>query len=293
MYDMLGRLRNVKHLTQVDPANEERNDEKLVRLVAESGTDGIIFAGTDDVNAKNLEETLEKFNEVDLVKIVAPSSPEMVPVELCKKILFSSQPLADWICPYVPYNAKDAKYITQLQKAWFGEWLSKGESILLDRIRELPYLIVSHHGTVVKKVPVDEDFSVKNIASYAAVAMMRGSLCAYAGDRRMCSPPWLYLETTGYDKSLTGVEPVEYVKACREVANKLGFRVYMISGGEIRNAEEARKRIEEGADAVNVGNRLYEEDRAEGYKAYLSTIRGAKPYISLRQHEKLLASLDL
>jgi len=278
------RLRGVRHCTQIDPANEDKNTDSLFKLIGNSGTDAVIYAGSEGVSTKNLLTVLERSKKyISQIKVVAPSSPEVTDVRACKKILYSNPPLADAILPYVVLNSTDPKFVNALHKDWYSSWYSEDEEIPTGKIREIPYIVISQKGTIRRKVPIDEDFSVKNIVGYATIGAMRSSVHGI---------PLLYIETTGYDKNDTGIEPTEYIRACRDWTDRIGFsNLYLISGGEVRDENEARRRIEAGADAINVGNPLYFNDQQFGHSVYLSTIRGVKPEITLDEHKKLYEKL--
>jgi|GEM_PF-6959483 geranylgeranylglyceryl phosphate synthase family protein len=276
--DILRFLRKGRvHLTQLDPEKEEKNTPQLLEMISNSGTDGIIIAGSTNVNSENLLKLLYDCKRIDLPKIVAPSSPEMVPPEVCKKILpcYTSEPLADYMLVYDVINAEDPAFITGKHKEWYKMFYNAGiEPPSRSCCEEMAYIPCSHSGTVIKVVPIDPDFRTDNIVGLMMV-----------GARRH---PIVYLETTGLDVKLTGIKVSEYVREGRKFTSLSGFKdLIIISGGGIRSEEEARERLEAGANAINVGDPLYFDDQPYGHAIYLSTIRGAKPEIRKEYHEKL------
>ncbi|MEM7825505.1 MAG: geranylgeranylglyceryl/heptaprenylglyceryl phosphate synthase [Candidatus Aenigmatarchaeota archaeon] len=279
MGNILETLKKVKHITQVDPEKEEKNTDKLLQLIGESGTDAVIYAGSSGVNPRNLLDVLNRSQKtIKQPKIVAPSHPSIVPPYIVEKILYSSPPLADYLLIYDVLNAQDFEFLVGRHKDWDKEFYLSNKLPPVRYAVEIGYILITHDATVKKVVPIDEDFSVENILSYASVGARRHNL--------------LYLETTGYDSTITGIEPSVYIRKIREWTTEIGFPdVYLISGGGIRSEEEARKRLKAGADAINVGNPLYSPDQTLGHRIYLSTIRGAKPKITLEEHNELYKRL--
>ena len=277
--DILKLLREgrIRHLTQLDPEKEDKNTPQLLELVGKSGTDGIIIAGSTNVNSKNLLKLLYDCKSINLPKIVAPSSPEMVPPEVCKKILpcYTSEPLADYMLIYDVINAEDPYFITGKHKEWYKMFYNAGiEPPSRSCCEEMAYIPCSHYGTLLKVVRIEPDFRKNNVVGLMMV-----------GARRH---PIVYLETTGLDERLVGIKVSEYIREGRRFTSLSGFKdLIIISGGGIRSKEEAGERLEAGTNTINVGDPIYYEDQPYGHAIYLATIRGAKPEIREEYHEKL------
>jgi geranylgeranylglyceryl phosphate synthase family protein len=269
------RERKILHLTQVDPAKE--NTPELFEMISRAGTDGIIVAGSDNVNSENLLKTLYDLKDVKLPKIVAPSSPEMVPPEVCKKILpcYTSRPLADYMLVYDLINAKNPDFITGKHKEWYKMFYKAGISPPpRSCCEEMAYIPCTPKATVLEYAPANVSFLKEDVAAYMMVGARRHLV--------------VYLETTGFDEKVAGVKVSELIREGRRFTSVSGFEdLVIISGGEIRSEKEAKERLEAGANAINVGNPLYYKDKAYGHAIYLSTIRGAKPEIKREYHEKL------
>ena len=264
---------NIKHFTQIDPDKE--NTDELYELVGKSGTDAVIFAGSSGVTQANLFDTLKKSKKyIKQLRIVAPSDPDQLPPKLVDEILYSG--LADGLFIYDVINSKDSEFITGRHQRWQKQFYLEGKlPPSKHEMNEIAYIPVTHNSTVRKIVPIDDNFSIEDVVSWACVGRSRHSI--------------VYLETTGYDINRTGIEPATYIRKIRSRLAEIGYPdTYIISGGEIRSEEEARKRLEAGADAINVGNPLYFDDQKRGWEIYLATIRGAKPDIDIKYHEKLL-----
>jgi len=265
------------HLTQVDPANEPKNTPELFRMIEKSGTDAIVIAGSKNVTSENLLKTLYDCKDIKLPKIVAPSHPDMVPPEVCKKILpcYTPEPLADALLVYDVLNAEDSRFITGLHKQWYKMFYESSVPIpSKECMQEIGYIPLTHHATLLEVVRTKKEFGIPEVVSWAMVGAKRH--------------PLLYIETTGYESSLTGIEASKYVEECRKFTSLNGYPdLIIISGGGIRSVEEADKRLNAGANAINVGDPLYYEDQPCGHAIYLSTVRGAKPWISLEYHKKL------
>jgi len=280
--ELANKLRElgVKHFTQIDPDKEEQNTDKLLKLVGESGTDAVIYAGSSGVDPRNLIDILKRSQGViKQPKFVGPNRPDVVPPLVVEKILYSDPPLADYFLIYDVLNTQDVDLIVGRHKKWDEMFYLENKQPPIKYAIEIGYIVVTHNSTIKKIVqPKEEEYKIPDIASYASVGARRHSI--------------LYLETTGYDPKLGGIEPSEYVSRIRKWTTEIGFpNLYIISGGGIRSEEEARKRLEAGADAINVGNPLYFPDQKLGHRIYLETIRGAKPEISLKEHKKLYKRL--
>lgn len=268
---LVEKLRQIHHITQPDPANE--NPDYLLELIGRSGTDCIIPVGSGGYDQKGLLEILKRLQiyAPQQKKFVAAYHPSLLSPEVTKEIFLSPKP-PDGILVYDVMNSPSAEFSVGYQKLWHRMYLEKNE-LPPSSVAEMGYIVMTTTGTIKKIVPLDEDLSINNIVSYACVAARRH--------------PIIYLETTGLEEK---IEPSEYLREIRRRTTEIGYPdVFIISGGRIRTEEGARKRIKSGADAINVGDPLYEGK--EGLEAWLSTIRGVKPEISREYHQKLIEEL--
>lgn len=265
-------LRKIRHFTQIDPAKE--NSDILLQIIGESPTEGIIYAGSGGYDGRVLLDILKRSQKyIPQKKFPAPFTPAIFPPEVSDQVFLSTPPLANGVLIYSVINSSNPEFIIGSHKDWYRKYFESKKLPPLYSL-EMGYLIVSTKGTIKKIVPLDEDLSIDNIVSYACAAAPRY--------------PIIYLETTGLEG--WNITPSEYLREIRRRLTEIGYQdKFIISGGGIRSEEEAKLRLDSGADAINVGDPIYESK--EGLEDWLSTILGAIPETKVEQSKELIEEL--
>lgn len=226
-----------RHAFKLDPA-KAISDEDLEKI-AESGTDGIIVGGTDDVTLDGVLDLLVRIRRYS------------VPLALEVSTVESVTPGFDYYFIPTVLNSTDAKWINGLHHAALREY---GHMMNWEEIVVEGYCVVNPdckvaHATNAKPI-ADED----DVVAYAQMA------------EHLFKLPVFYMEYSG------AYGDANWVRSAADVLEN----TKLFYGGGIRNATDA-KEMAEIADTVIVGNIIYEDIKAalSTVKAVQSVVQSA------------------
>lgn len=210
---------NWRHAFKLDPANDI-SDEALEKI-AESGTDGIIIGGTDDVTFSGVLDLLIRMRQFS------------VPLALEVSTVESVMPGFDYYFIPTVLNSTETKWINGLHHTALREYgyLMNWDEIVVEGYCVLNPDCKVAHATSAKPIVAEED-----LVAYAQMA------------EHLFKLPVFYIEYSGI------YGDVKMVRAAAEVLN----HTKLFYGGGIGSAEEA-KEMAEIADTVIVGNIIYED----------------------------------
>lgn len=213
MYD----ISKWKHVFKLDP-DKEINDEDLEKI-CESGTDGIIIGGTDNVTLDNVIHLLARVRRYS------------VPCALEISNLESVTPGFDFYFIPSVLNSEDKKWYIELHHQAVKEY---GHLLDWDEFLMEGYCVLNPDSKVFQhtnsKMVDDED-----VLAYAQLV------------EHMFKFPIFYMEYSG-----TYGDPTLVQRVKGELTNTLLFY-----GGGITNADQA-KEMAEHADVIVVGNVIYD-----------------------------------
>lgn len=211
-----------RHAFKVDPA-KTISDEDLEEI-AESGTDGIIVGGTDDVTLDGVLDLLVRIRRYS------------VPIALEVSTVESVTPGFDYYFIPTVLNAEDPKWIKGIHHTALKEF---GHLMNWDEVVVEGYCILNPSckaATLTKaQAAVEED----DLIAYAQMA------------EHLFRLPVFYMEYSGMYGDVELVREAAYVLQ----ETKLFY------GGGIRSAKEAEE-MAQYADTVIVGNIIYEDMKA-------------------------------
>lgn len=214
--------KNWRHAFKLDPA-KNISDEDLERI-AESGTDGIIVGGTDNITLDGVLDLLIRVRRYS------------VPLALEISTIESVTPGFDYYFIPTVLNSTDAKWINGIHHAALKEY---GHMMNWEEIVMEGYCILNPHckaATLTKAKPIaDED----ELVAYARMA------------EHLLQLPVFYMEYSGQYGNL------EMVQAAADILHD----TQLFYGGGIRHAADAEK-MAQIADTVIVGNIIYEDLKA-------------------------------
>ncbi len=211
-----------RHAFKLDPA-KTISDEDLEKI-AESGTDGIIVGGTDDVTLDGVLDLLVRIRRFS------------VPVALEVSTVESVTPGFDYYFIPTVLNSSDTKWINGLHHGALREY---GHMMNWEEIAVEGYCVLNPdckvaHATKAKPIQDEDD-----LIAYAQMA------------EHLFKLPVFYMEYSGT------YGDVNMVRAAAEILDK----TKLFYGGGIRNAKDAVE-MAEIADTVIVGNIIYEDLKA-------------------------------
>lgn len=206
-----------KHVFKLDP-DKEISDEDLEKI-CESGTDGIIVGGSDNITEDNVLNLMSRIRRFLIPCVLEVSSLESI--------------IPGFDLYFIPtvLNSRSTKWITKLHHEAVKEY---GEIMNWEEIVVEGYCILNADCKAASLTEADTDLSVEDVIAYARVA------------ENMFRLPIFYLEYSG---RLGDIAVVEQTK-------KVLTNTKLFYGGGITTPEEAR-RFAEHADVVVVGNVIY------------------------------------
>ncbi|KXH86768.1 heptaprenylglyceryl phosphate synthase [Sporosarcina sp. HYO08] len=211
-----------RHAFKLDPAKTV-TDEQLEQL-CESGTDGIIVGGSDDVTLDNVLDLLVRIRRYS------------VPLALEVSTVDSITPGFDYYFIPTVLNTKDVKWVNGLHHEALLEY---GYMINWDEIVTEGYCILNPACKAAKLTGVDTIPDEEDVIAYARMA------------EHLFKLPVFYMEYSG----MYG-DP-EVVQAASNVLEN----TRLFYGGGITNVTEA-KAMAEIADTIVVGNIVYDDLKA-------------------------------
>lgn len=201
---------------------------ETVKAVAESGTSAVMVSGTQNVTSRKISRLVELLKGHDVPRVLEPVDGSMVTYDSFDAVFVPSV-----------LNSGDPRFIVGKHAAW----LKRGEP-RWERVVPEAYLVMNPQsavGQLTKARPLEPE----EAAGYAAAAE------GYFGF------PIVYVECSGV-----------FGRAdCLEAVRGRLKRAALFYGGGIDSREKA-KAMKRWADAIVVGNVLYEK----GLEAYLETV---------------------
>ncbi|MGN7941055.1 heptaprenylglyceryl phosphate synthase [Metabacillus sp. 22489] len=213
MYD----INEWKHVFKLDP-DKEISDEDLERI-CESGTDGIIIGGSDNVTEDNVLNLMSRVRRYLIPCILEVSTADSI--------------IPGFDLYFIPtvLNSRRTKWMIELHHEAVKEY---GEIMNWDDILVEGYCIVNPDCKAAKLSEANTNLSTDDVIAYARVA------------EKMYNLPIFYLEYSGM------LGDIALVEECKRVLTN----TRLFYGGGISSPEEA-KQFAKHADVVVVGNAIY------------------------------------
>jgi putative glycerol-1-phosphate prenyltransferase len=218
MYD----INEWKHVFKLDP-DKEISEEDLERI-CESGTDGIIVGGSDNITEDNVINLMSRIRRYLIPCVLEISTVESI--------------IPGFDLYFIPtvLNSRSTKWIIDLHHKAVKEY---GEIMNWDELIVEGYCILNADCKAATLSEANTDLSIEDVKAYARVA------------ENMFHLPIFYLEYSG---KLGDISVVEHTK-------KVLTNTKLFYGGGISTAEEA-KHFAKFADVVVVGNIIYTDLKA-------------------------------
>jgi len=210
---------NWRHVFKLDPA-KELSDEEL-ELVCESGTDGILIGGTDDITLDNVLSLL--------VRVRRFAVPVMLEISAIDSV---SLGFDYYFIPTV-LNSRKSAWFKDLHHQAIKEY---GHLMDWDEVVAEGYVILNPDCKAARLTDADTAIDQDDVVAYARMA------------EHFFRLPILYLEYSG------AYGDPEVIRKAKEALTD----TRLFYGGGIRSAEQA-KEMGAIADTVVVGNVIYED----------------------------------
>lgn len=211
-----------RHVFKLDPA-KEISDEDLEKI-CESGTDGIIVGGTDDVTLDGVLDLLVRIRRFS------------VPIALEVSDADAITPAYDFYFIPSVLNSTNTQWVKDMHHAALKE---HGDIMDFDEIVAEGYCILNPDCKVAQVTDAKTDLDIEDVRAYARMAEHYFKL------------PIFYMEYSGM------YGDVEKVAAAKNVLTNT--KLYY--GGGISNAEQAAE-MAKVADTIVVGNVIYTDLKA-------------------------------
>lgn len=206
-----------QHVFKLDPA-KEISDEHLEKI-CESGTDGILVGGSDDVTEDGVLDLLARVRRYSVPVILEVSTIESV------------TPGYDYFFIPTVLNSTKTEWVKDLHHEAIKEF---GELMNWDELVAEGYVILNPDCKAATLTTAKTDLSLEDVVAYARMAEHYFKL------------PILYLEYSGMYGSEEVVEAVSHELE----------QTQLFYGGGISEPEQAQK-MAQYADTVVVGNIIY------------------------------------
>lgn len=208
-----------KHVFKLDPAKEI--SEADLEILCESGTDGIIVGGSDEITAEGVEDLL--------VRIRRYSIPVVLEVSTIESITLGY----DYFFIPTVLNSTSTKWVKDLHHLAIKEY---GDFMNWEELVAEGYVILNPDCKAAKLASANTDLSMDDMIAYARLA------------EHYLKLPIFYIEYSGRFGSEKIVEAV---------ANELQQTQFFYGGGI--TSEEQAKTMAKYADTVVVGNIIYDD----------------------------------
>jgi putative glycerol-1-phosphate prenyltransferase len=218
MYD----INEWKHVFKLDP-DKVISDEDLEKI-CESGTDGIIVGGSDNITEDNVLNLMSRIRRYFIPCVLEVSTAESI--------------IPGFDLYFIPtvLNSRSTKWMIDLHHEAVKEY---GEIMNWDELIVEGYCILNPDCKAAALTDANTNLSLDDVTAYARVA------------EKMYQLPIFYLEYSGMLGDLAVVEQTK----------KVLTKTKLFYGGGITSAEEA-KRFAQFADVVVVGNVIYTDLKA-------------------------------
>jgi putative glycerol-1-phosphate prenyltransferase len=218
MYD----INEWKHVFKLDP-DKVISDEDLEKI-CESGTDGIIVGGSDNITEDNVLNLMSRIRRYLIPCVLEVSTAESI--------------IPGFDLYFIPtvLNSRSTKWMIDLHHEAVKEY---GEIMNWDELIVEGYCILNPDCKAAALTDANANLSLDDVTAYARVA------------EKMYQLPIFYLEYSGMLGDLAVVEQTK----------KVLTKTKLFYGGGITSAEEA-KRFAQFADVVVVGNVIYTDLKA-------------------------------
>jgi putative glycerol-1-phosphate prenyltransferase len=218
MYD----INEWKHVFKLDP-DKVISDEDLEKI-CESGTDGIIVGGSDNITEDNVLNLMSRIRRYFIPCVLEVSTAESI--------------IPGFDLYFIPtvLNSRSTKWMIDLHHEAVKEY---GEIMNWDELVVEGYCILNPDCKACALTDANTNLSIDDVTAYARVA------------EKMYQLPIFYLEYSGMLGDLAVVEQTK----------KVLTKTKLFYGGGITSEEDA-KRFAQFADVIVVGNVIYTDLKA-------------------------------
>lgn len=212
-------FKNWQHMFKLDPAKEI--SEEQLEILCESGTDGILVGGSDNVTAQGVQDLLIRIRRYSIPVILEVSTIESVTLGY------------DYFFIPTVLNSTDTKWIKDVHHQAIKKY---GDVMAWDELVAEGYVILNPDCKAAKLTSANTELSIDDIVAYARMAEYYFKL------------PILYIEYSGMYGSVDVVQAV--AKELKETQ--------LFYGGGITTPQQALE-MSKYADIVVVGNIIYDD----------------------------------
>lgn len=208
-----------KHVFKLDPAKEISEAE--LEILCESGTDGIIIGGSDNITAEGVEDLLTRVRRYSIPVILEVSTIESVTAGF------------DYFFIPTVLNSTSTQWVKDIHHQAIKEY---GDFMNWDELVAEGYVILNPDCKAAKLTSANTDLTMDDMIAYARLA------------EHYLKLPIFYIEYSGQ----YGCE-----KIVEAVANEL-HNTQLFYGGGITSQQQAHT-MAKFADTIVVGNIIYDD----------------------------------